>query len=603
MNGLCTQLFKFAVVSKTYPILDVIQDPSDLRALQPEQLPQLCSELRAFIIDSVLAHGGHFAANLGVVELTVALHYVFNTPDDPLIWDVGHQAYGHKILTGRKNIFHTNRKWGGISGFPSRSESEYDAFGTGHSSTAISAALGMAMASGMDGNTGRTHIAVVGDGAFTAGQAFEGLNNLAPSASNTLVILNDNNIGIDVHTGAINKHFNRINPGDNLFTHLGLDYHGPFDGHDVMHLVSVLEQLKHNRHPRILHVHTVKGKGHPDAEKEQTKWHSTSRYVKIEQESKANAEIPKYQDVFGTTLLELADTHPKVCGVTPAMPTGSGMIKAMIAHPDRFFDVGIAEQHAVTFASGLASRGYTVFCSLYSTFLQRAYDQVVHDACLQNLKVIFCIDRAGNVGDDGPTHHGLFDLPMFLPLPNVTVLAPSSGVQLRQMLHYCAKHAKGPVAIRYPKGLIYGPEPAWNEEAYLQEPTPECVQEGSEIVLLSVGSMLQQAKSALGLLAEEGIYPALYDMKILKPFGSGNLISKLQNYKVLISVEDGSLYGGFGNWLQAAVQNTENFPPIVAMGFPDKVISHGTSAELLAHYELDAAGISKAVMKAMKGLR
>ena len=385
-----TKSRNFAALSSNYPLLETINYPADLRELSLNQLEQICDELRNFIIESVLTHGGHFAANLGVVELTVALHYVFNTPDDRLVWDVGHQAYGHKILTGRRENFHTNRKMGGLSGFPKMDESEYDAFGTGHSSTAISAVLGMAMAAKLDGNYHRNHIAVVGDGALTAGQAFEGLNNLSGSGTKTFLILNDNNIGIDANTGAINRHFNTIDPENNLFTNLGLNYIGPVDGHNILGLVKQLELLKEETIPCVLHIKTTKGKGFAEAEQEQTKWHSTTKYIKIEDPEikPVNSKI-KYQDVFGLTLKELAEANKKIAGVTPAMPTGSGMLKAMKAYPERFFDVGIAEQHAVTFAAGLAKEDYVVFCSLYSTFLQRALDQIIHDVCIQNLPVIF----------------------------------------------------------------------------------------------------------------------------------------------------------------------------------------------------------------------
>ena len=586
-------------LTSSYPLLETIDYPSDLRKLSLNQLTQVCDELRNFIIESVLTHGGHFAANLGVVELTVALHYVYNTPDDRLVWDVGHQAYGHKILTGRRESFHTNRKMGGISGFPKMDESEYDAFGTGHSSTAISAVLGMAMAAKLDGNFNRNHIAIVGDGALTAGQAFEGLNNLSGSGTKMLLILNDNNIGIDPNTGAINQHFNTIDPKNNLFINLGLNYIGPFDGHDILGLVKQLEKLKTESTPWVLHVKTVKGKGFAEAEQEQTKWHSTAKYIKIEDpETKPITSKIKYQDVFGLTLKDLAKANKKITGVTPAMPTGSGMLKAMEVYPNRFFDVGIAEQHAVTFAAGLAKEGYVVFCSLYSTFLQRALDQVIHDVCIQNLPVIFCIDRAGNVGDDGPTHHGMFDISMLRPLPNITIVAPSTGNELRNMMHYYAKNANGPVAIRYPKGFINGEEIDWTmPPTKIVEPEIQLVSKGDDIAILSFGTMLQNCKEALELLKKQGINVALYDMKLAKPLNYLILNNLFETYSRFMTVEDGSKIGGFGNAINEYNTEIGANAVIESLGFPDKVIEHGTTEELFSKFGLDAKGIANAVYR------
>ena len=589
----------FVALTSSYPLLETIDYPSDLRKLSLNQLTQVCDELRNFIIESVLTHGGHFAANLGVVELTVALHYVYNTPDDRLVWDVGHQAYGHKILTGRRESFHTNRKMGGISGFPKMDESEYDAFGTGHSSTAISAVLGMAMAAKLDGNFNRNHIAIVGDGALTAGQAFEGLNNLSGSGTKMLLILNDNNIGIDPNTGAINQHFNTIDPKNNLFINLGLNYIGPFDGHDILGLVKQLEKLKTESTPWVLHVKTVKGKGFAEAEQEQTKWHSTAKYIKIEDpETKPITSKIKYQDVFGLTLKDLAKANKKITGVTPAMPTGSGMLKAMEVYPNRFFDVGIAEQHAVTFAAGLAKEGYVVFCSLYSTFLQRALDQVIHDVCIQNLPVIFCIDRAGNVGDDGPTHHGMFDISMLRPLPNITIVAPSTGNELRNMMHYYSKNANGPVAIRYPKGFINGEEIDWTmPPTKIVEPEIQLVSKGDDIAILSFGTMLQNCKEALELLKKQGINVALYDMKLAKPLNYLILNNLFETYSRFMTVEDGSKIGGFGNAINEYNTEIGANAVIESLGFPDKVIEHGTTEELFSKFGLDAKGIANAVYR------
>ncbi|MFM9944823.1 MAG: 1-deoxy-D-xylulose-5-phosphate synthase [Bacteroidia bacterium] len=583
-----------------YLLLETIDYPSDLRKLSLNQLPKVCDELRNYIIETVLTHGGHFAANLGVVELTVALHYVFNTPDDRLVWDVGHQAYGHKILTGRRKNFHTNRKMGGLSGFPNINESEFDAFGTGHSSTAISAVLGMAVASKLDGKKYKKHIAVVGDGALTAGQAYEGLNNLSVSGTNTLLILNDNNIGIDPNTGAINRHFNTINPKNNLFTNLGLTYFGPIYGHDILNLVAQLETLKKETKPCVLHIKTIKGKGFAEAEKEQTKWHSTSKFIKIENpETKPVNNKLKYQDVFGLTIKELAEKNKNITGVTPAMPTGSGMLKAMEAFPDRFFDVGIAEQHAVTFAAGLAKEGYVVFCSIYSTFLQRALDQIIHDVCIQNLPVIFCIDRAGNVGDDGPTHHGMFDIAMLRALPNITIAAPSTGNELRKMMHYYSKHAKGPVAVRYPKGFIHGKEIDWTLPPKATEPAIELVSEGVNVAILSFGTMLQNCKEAKKLLKPEEINVAIFDMKLAKPMDYSMLNEIFENYSCLITIEDGSIIGGFGNAINDYNNKSGTRAVIENLGFPDKVIEHGTTEELFSKYGLDAKGIADSVMRNM----
>ena len=588
-------------MSNQYLLLDLIHYPTDLKKLNADQLTQVCAELRAFLIETILTNGGHFAANLGVVELTVALHYVFDTPNDKLVWDVGHQAYGHKILTGRKDAFYTNRKKDGLSGFPKISESIYDAFGTGHSSTAISAVLGMATVSKLEGNSARNHIAVVGDGALSAGQAFEGLNNLPDSGTNTLIILNDNNIGIDASTGAINRHLNSIEPTNNLFTQFGIPYTGPADGHDVLELIKILKELKSQTFPRILHIRTVKGKGFPEAEKEQTKWHSTSKFVKIEgSENTTISHQLKYQDVFGLTLKELAAVYPKIAGVTPAMPTGSGMIKAMEAFPDRFFDVGIAEQHAVTFAAGMATQGFVVFCSLYSTFLQRAYDQVIHDVCLQNLKVIFCIDRAGNVGDDGPTHHGMYDLSMFNPLPNITVLAPSTGAQLREMMHYYAKNAQGPVAIRYPKGIIDGPEINWLElPQNLSQPTVEQVIAGESIAILSVGNMRHTSIEAIHLLNEKSIFPSLYDIKIIKPLETEFLKQICQKYSKVITIEDGSLSGGYGEAVQAFIQSCDYKVKVYSLGFPVEIVEHASTREIFEKYGMDANGVFKMVLNTL----
>ncbi len=591
-------------MSFKYPLLETINYPADLRKLSLNQLPQICGELRNFIIDSVLANGGHFAANLGVVELTVAIHYVFNTPNDRLVWDVGHQAYGHKILTGRRKDFHTNRKLGGLSGFPKIEESEYDCFGTGHSSTAISAILGMAISAKIDGNFLRKHIAVVGDGALTAGQAFEGLNNLAGSNTNSLLILNDNDIGIDPNTGAINHHLNTINPENNLFTNLGLSYFGPFDGHNILELVAQLEVLKNEKKPCVVHIKTIKGKGFDEAEKEQTKWHSTLKYIKIEEPSEKSIypksvtnQITKYQDVFGLTLIELATQNKNITGVTPAMPTGSGMLKAMEAFPNQFFDVGIAEQHAVTFAAGMAKEGKVVFCGLYSTFMQRAMDQIIHDVCIQNLPVIFCIDRAGNTGDDGPTHHGMYDISLLHSIPNITLVAPSTGLELRNMMHYYSKNAKGPVAIRYPKGAISELEIDWSLPPNVGfEPKITQVIKGESLAILSFGALLNSCEEAIKSVNKIGLFPSLYDIKIAKPTNQEALMKLFKSYTSFITIEDGSKNGGFGGIICEFNSANGGKSSITCLGFPDEVIEHGTTSELYEKHNLDSKGIADAII-------
>jgi len=440
-------------------LLDNIQLPQDFKSFTSAQLEQLSQELREFIIAIVASKEGHLGASLGVVELTIAVHFVFNTPDDKLIWDVGHQAYGHKILTGRKDVFHTNRQKEGISGFPKIIESDYDAFGTGHSSTSISAALGMALASQLDGDLDRSHIAIIGDASIASGMAFEGLNHAGVTDANLLVILNDNAIGIDPSVGALKQYLTNVKKGtakeDNIFEALNFNYSGPVDGHNLVELVAVLRELKDTKGPKFLHIITTKGKGLPLAEQHQITYHAPGKFdakTGILQSNQASLQAPKYQDVFGKTLVELAATNPDIIGITPAMPTGSSLKFMMEAFPERALDVGIAEQHAVTLAAGLATQGKVVFCTIYSTFLQRAYDQLIHDVALQNLPVIFCVDRAGLVGQDGPTHHGAFDLSYLNTVPNLTICAPSSEIELRNIMYTSQKGLPNPIAIRYPRG-------------------------------------------------------------------------------------------------------------------------------------------------------
>jgi 1-deoxy-D-xylulose-5-phosphate synthase len=433
-------------------LLSQLKQVSDLHAIEHRLLPGLCEELRGELIKIILRQGGHFAGNLGVIELTVALHRVFSSPEDPIVWDVGHQAYPHKMLTGRMSDLHTIRRYNGISGFPKRGENPHDVFGTGHSSTALSAALGMSLAASLKKEIHRTCIAVVGDGALTGGMAFEALNQAAVSQSRLLIVVNDNNIGIDPNTGAMARMLQEMEPGKpNWFTAMGFDYYGPADGHDVLALVEMLERLKAGKLPAVLHVKTIKGKGYEPAEKEQTRFHSAPAWVKLDP-AQPHKEQLRFQDIFGDTLSELAALHPQVCGVTPAMPSGSGMRRVMQEYPDRFWDVGIAEQHAVTLCAGLAAEGMKPFCSVYSTFLQRGYDQLIHDVALQSLPVVFCIDRAGLVGEDGPTHHGSFDLAFLNPIPNLIIAAPRDEAHLRALMHTAAADTGKPWAIRYPRG-------------------------------------------------------------------------------------------------------------------------------------------------------
>lgn len=610
-------------------LLSQIETPEDLRKLHPHQLPQVAEELRQFIIDMVSVYGGHFGASLGVVELTVALHYVFNTPYDLLVWDVGHQAYGHKILTGRRKVFHTNRVYGGISGFPKRKESIYDAFGVGHSSTSISAALGMAIASKYKGETDRQHIAVIGDGALTGGIAFEGMNNAGISGTNLLIILNDNCMSIDPNVGAlkdyltdittsatynkfkdkiwkilgknalgeftreiISKIENAIKAGllkhSNLFEALGLRYFGPIDGHDIDHLYHVLSDLKKIPGPKLLHCVTIKGKGYAPAEKDQTKWHAPGTFDKltgeIHKKVYTTPQPPKYQDVFGHTLVELAKMNPKVMGITPAMPSGSSMNIMMKEMPDRAFDVGICEQHAVTFSAGLATQGLIPFCNIYSTFMQRAYDQVIHDVCIQELPVIFCMDRAGFAGADGPTHHGAYDIAYMRCLPNMVVSAPMNEQELRNLMYTamldmeeCGKRA---FSIRYPRGE--GVMPNWRTP-FERIPIGKGrkIKDGEELAILTIGHIGNYAVEACRMLEKEGLNPAHYDMRFVKPLDSEILHEVCQKFDKILTVEDGCLMGGFGSAiLEWISDNGYMHIQVKRLGMADKVYEHGTQLEL-----------------------
>lgn len=627
---------------KAGDLLEKINYPSDIKKLNEAELERLCKELRQYIIDVVSVNGGHFAASLGVVELTVALHYVLNTPYDQLVWDVGHQAYGHKILTGRRSVFHTNRLYNGISGFPKRSESEYDTFGVGHSSTSISAALGMAVASHYKGENDRQHVAVIGDGAMTAGLAFEALNHAGIENSNLLVILNDNCMSIDPNVGALKEYLTAITTSrqynkfrddishvltkvselgpnalqiakkieksikgtllkeSNLFESLNFRYFGPVDGHDVKQLVKVLKDLRNIPGPKLLHCVTVKGKGFSLAEKDQTKWHAPGLFDKITGEIKKNQsekpQPPKYQEVFGHTLVELAEANPKIMGVTPAMPSGSSMNIMMKAMPDRAFDVGIAEQHAVTFSAGLATRGMLPFCNIYSTFMQRAYDQVIHDVAIQNLNVVFCLDRAGIAGADGATHHGAYDLAYMRCVPNMIVSAPMNEEELRNLMFTAQQDDMGPFSIRYPRGT--GVMPDWKRPfKILPIGKGRKISDGEDVAILSIGHIGNEVVKACLELSSEGIHPAHYDLRFVKPIDEEMLHEVFSTFKKVITVEDGCLMGGMGSAVLEFMADHRYSAHIIRLGIPDKVVEHGEQHELWAECGYDAPAIIEAVKK------
>ena len=622
------------------PLLSQINTPDDLRKLDKAQLQQVCHELRQFIIDCVSVHGGHFGASLGVVELTVALHYVFNTPDDQLVWDVGHQAYGHKILTGRRKIFHTNRKYGGLSGFPKRSESEYDAFGVGHSSTSISAALGMAIASRLKGEEHRQHVAIIGDGAMTAGLPFEALNHAGVSNANLLVILNDNNMSIDPNVGALKEYltdittshsWNRlrddvwkflgklpypdfqrdmaskleasikgmISSSSNLFEALGLRYFGPIAGHNILKLSEILEGLKDIPGPKLLHIKTVKGKGYDLAEKDQTLWHAPGTFDKIT--GKINKRLvtvpepPKYQDVFGHTIIELAEQNPKIMGISPAMRSGCSLKYMMEAMPDRALDVGIAEQHAVTVSAGLATQGMRVFCNIYSSFMQRAYDMVIHDVAIQKLPVVFCLDRAGLVGDDGPTHHGCYDIAYMRCIPNMIVSAPMNEAELRNLM-YTAQHDETelPFVIRYPRGQ--GVMPEWRTPMEkIAIGTGRLIREGEDVAILTLGHPGNFAVQACRDLVTEGLNPAHYDLRFAKPLDEAMLHDIASRFSKIVTVEDGTVVGGFGSAVLEFLNANGYQVQVKILGIPDRIVEHGKPEELHRECGYDAQAITEAV--------
>lgn len=626
-------------MDKEYKYLYSISAPEDIRRLDRTDLIVLSNELRSFIIDIVSSNPGHFGASLGVVEMTVALHYVFNTPYDQIIWDVGHQAYGHKILTGRRDKFHTNRKYGGISGFPKISESEYDAFGVGHSSTSISAALGMAVAAKRKGEK-RHIVSVIGDGSMTAGLAFEGLNNAGSANSDILVILNDNNIAIDENVGALKEYLldittsrtynkfrnevwnnlgkiSRLGPKartlvsqieagikstildqSNLFEALNFRYFGPVDGHDILHLTRVLEDMKHIPGPKLLHCITKKGKGFREAEINQTTFHAPGLFNKVTGElikTSDHNEPPLYQDVFGHTILELAGKNDKIVGITPAMPTGCSLNIMMKEMPERAFDVGIAEQHAVTFSAGLASQGMLPFCNIYSSFIQRAYDQVIHDVALQNLKVIFCLDRGGLVGTDGATHHGFFDLAFMRNIPNMIVAAPMDEVELRNMMYTAQlESVKNPYSIRYPRGK--GLYTDWRKPfEKIETGKARLLRNGADIAVLSIGLPGNFVESAASILEYEGIAITHYDMRFVSPIDEDVLHEVFRTFDKIITVEDGMLKGGFGSAVIEFMCDNSYSAVVKRLGIPDYFVEHGTQEELYRECGFDTASIAGAI--------
>ena len=630
---------------KVGKLLEKINDPSDLRKLKPEQLKELADELRQFIIDVVSFTGGHFAASLGVVELTIALHYVFNTPDDKLVWDVGHQAYGHKILTGRREKFLSNRQYQGISGFPKRSESEYDAFGTGHASTSISAVLGMAEAAKLAGNPKRNHIAVIGDGSLTGGMALEALNNAGVSKANVLVILNDNRIAIDHNVGAIKEYlinltvsasYNRVKNQiwrqlgraktfgewvrfllssfsrstksfffrqSNLFESINFRYFGPVDGHDVEGLVKILEALKKIPGPKILHIRTVKGKGYKPAEADQITYHAPGLFDPVtgKIQDTFDAGLPsRYQEVFGKTIVELARRNEKIVAITPAMPTGSSLNEMQEVFPERTFDVGIAEEHAVTFAAGLAADGFKPFCVIYSSFLQRSYDQIIHDVCLQKLPVVFCIDRAGLVGEDGPTHHGVFDIAYLRHIPDIVVSAPRNEEELRNLMFTAEKYDKGPFSIRYPRGR--GVMKDWEQPLQLIEVGKgQKLADGNDAAVLSFGHIGNNVTEAIAALKEEGISVAHYDMRFVKPLDQEILHEVFAKFNFVLTVENGTQLGGFGSAILEFMVEHKYKSQVKILGIPDKFIQHGKVSELQYECGFHPKRISRVIREMIAG--
>lgn len=629
-------------MSSKYPLLDQVNYPDDLKKIPKDRLPQFCDELRRYVIEVISQHPGHFAATLGVIELTVALHYVYNTPYDQIVWDVGHQAYAHKILTGRKGMFETLRNLHGLSPFPNRDESVYDAFTVGHASTSISSALGLAVAAEQLGHHDQHVIAVIGDGSMTGGMAFEALNNAGIQRSNLLVILNDNHIAIDQNRGALNDYlldittsrtynrikkevwdtlgrFERLAPGarnfisqvesgikqtvmkrSNFFEGMGFRYFGPIDGHDVIHLADILGEMRNIHGPKLLHVLTKKGKGYKFAEENQTEWHATSVAFDIETGKKQPSpkpQGPKFQDVFGLTVTELAEKNPNIIGVTPAMPTGCSLNIMSEKFPDRVYDVGIAEEHAVTFSAGMAAQGLLPYCNIYSSFMQRAYDQIIHDVCLPRLHVVLCLDRAGLVGADGATHQGAFDISYLRHIPNLIVAAPMDEVELRNML-YTAELSQSPFAIRYPRGNGHNQD--WRLPfAELEIGRGRMISDGADVAILSVGTIGYEVAQAMTMLRERGICPAHYDLRFIKPLDEGLLHSVLLKYKRIVTVEDNALQGGFGSALLEFCADNGYYPKVKRLGIPDRFIEHGTQRDLYKLCGYDAEAIASAVLEMM----
>jgi 1-deoxy-D-xylulose-5-phosphate synthase len=626
-------------------LLKQINSPDDLKKLGKEELYKVCDELRQYIIDVVSIHGGHFGASLGVVELSVALHYVYNTPYDQLVGDVGHQAYGHKILTGRRDNFPTNRKYGGLSGFPKRSESEYDAFGVGHSSTSISAALGMAIAAKHKGEHDKKSVAVIGDGSMTAGMAFEAMNHAGVADADLLVILNDNNMSIDPNVGSLREYltdittshtynkikddiwntlgklpvggnFSReiasklehsikgfISKSSNLFESMKMRYFGPIDGHNITKLVDTLKDLKDIPGPKLLHIITTKGKGYALAEKDQTKWHAPGLFDKVTGEIYKKTfdtpQPPKYQDVFGKTIIELAKKNDKIFGITPAMPSGSSLKFMMDEMPDRAIDVGICEQHAVTLSAGMATQGLKVFCNIYSSFMQRAYDQVVHDVAIQKLPVIFCLDRAGLVGDDGPTHHGVYDIAYMRCIPNMIVASPMNEAELRDLMYTAQLESnKLPFVIRYPRGE--GVMPEWKTEMKeIEIGKGRKIKDGKEIAILSFGHPGNFAAAAIRNLRTEGITPAHYDLRFVKPLDEVMLHEVFANYDKIITVEDGTIVGGVGSAILEFMAKHNYKATVKILGIPDRIVEHGSQKELHRECNYDTEAIMEAARSLM----
>ena len=624
-----------------YKWLDRIDSPDDLKKLSGSDLRQYCDELRQYIIEQCSSNPGHLASSLGAVELAVALHYVFNTPDDKIVWDVGHQTYAHKIITGRREAFRTNRKLGGISGFPRMSESPYDAFGGGHASVSISAAFGMAKAAELKGEQ-RQVVAVIGDGSMTGGLAFEGLNNAGASKqTNLLVILNDNNMAIDQATGALKNYLVKISTSrrynaikrrlwrilshtpavlrfcqkagnavkqgllknSNLFESLNFRYFGPIDGHNLPELVRVLTALQRIEGPKLLHVMTVKGKGYKPAECNKPVWHAPGKFnPETGERIVSKTEVARYQDVFGQTLLELARADERIVGITPAMPSGSSMNILMKEMPERCFDVGIAEGHAVTFSAGLAAAGMVPFCNIYSSFMQRAYDNVIHDVAIQRLPVVMCLDRGGLVGEDGATHHGAFDLAYFGTVPNLTVAAPMNELELRNMM-FTALEAGRPFAIRYPRGN--GADVAWRDEPFaaMEIGRGRCLKEGERIAVLTIGTVGNFASEAIARMEADGIRVAHYDLRFAKPLDQELLHEVGRKFRCVVTVEDGALRGGVGEAVVAFFCEHGYLPKVVSLGIPDRFVEHGTPAQLYAQCGYDAEGIYRTLKSLQESLQ